>query len=187
MRNAISQLRPLLLLATLALGGCDVTSAGLGGAGVSVASSGASLIEAPLARAYASSRSMLSSSRTAIGNVLGGSDDKSVVAAAGNTDLNDPALAGLIGSRLGAVLAPEDRRYAYQAQLDALNRGAPGAPTPWRNPVSGHYGNIVPGPAYEQKGLTCRGYSHTVSVNGALDIARGTACRPAVGGWTAAG
>ena len=56
---------------------------------------------------------------------------------------------------------------------------------PWRNPASGRHGNIVPGPAYDQKGATCRGYSHTVTINGQLETARGTACRGPDGTWTA--
>ena len=31
--------------------------------------------------------------------------------------------------------------------------GASGAPVPWRNPASGRYGNIVPGPAYAAQGV----------------------------------
>jgi len=99
--------------------------------------------------------------------------------------VTNAALGGLIGSKLGAALNDEDRRLAYEAQLDALDRGAPGAPVPWRNPASGRYGNIVPGPAYDQKGAKCRGFSHTVTINGELQTARGTACRGPDGGWTA--
>ena len=99
--------------------------------------------------------------------------------------VTNAALGGLIGNRLGGVLNEEDRKLAYEAQLDALDRGAPGAPVPWRNPASGHYGNIVPGPAYDQKGAQCRGFSHTVTINRELQTARGTACRGPDGVWTA--
>jgi surface antigen len=58
---------------------------------------------------------------------------------------------------------------------------------PWRNPVSGRYGNIVPGPAYDRKGAQCRGYSHSVTIGGQLEIARGTACRSPDGAWSAVG
>lgn len=58
---------------------------------------------------------------------------------------------------------------------------------PWRNPASGRFGNIVPGPAYDRKGAQCRGYSHSVTVNGQLEIARGTACRSTDGVWSAVG
>jgi surface antigen len=97
------------------------------------------------------------------------------------------AMGGLISAKIGAALDDEDRRLAQAAQLEALDNGAPGAPVPWRNPASGRYGNIVPGPAYNRQGDTCRGYSHTVSISGQLEIARGTACRAGGGAWTAAG
>lgn len=98
----------------------------------------------------------------------------------------EAALGGMLGPRIGARLDDQDRRLALEAQLEALERGMPGAPVPWRNPASGHYGNIVPGPAYARQGATCRGYSHSVSIAGRLDIARGTACRVADGPWSAA-
>lgn len=98
-----------------------------------------------------------------------------------------PALDAFIGDKIGGVLDDGDRRLAYDAQLKALDEGAPGAPVPWRNPKSGRYGNIVPGPAYDQKGAQCRGYSHTVTINGEIEIARRTACRKPDGAWSAIG
>src|SRR4029077_15014712 len=59
-------------------------------------------------------------------------------------------LGGLIGNRIGASLDDEDKERAYEAQMDALERGQPGAPVSWRNPDSGRYGTIVPGAAYQQ-------------------------------------
>jgi surface antigen len=148
----------LLLAATLALGGCDVTGSD-GGLGTGT-----------LTRAYSSTKSAI------------GLSSESAAAAVTNA-----AFGGLIGAKLGASLNDEDRRLAYEAQIVALDRGAPGAPVPWRNPASGRYGNIVAGPAYEQKGAQCRGFSHTITVNGDLKTARGTACRSAEGAWAAAG
>jgi surface antigen len=101
--------------------------------------------------------------------------------------LTNAELSRLIGTRIGAALNDDDRRLAYEAQIKALESGSPGAPMPWRNPASGRYGNIVPGPAYDRKGAQCRGYSHSVTINGQLEIARGTACRSTDGVWTAVG
>jgi surface antigen len=56
-------------------------------------------------------------------------------------------IGGLIGNRIGAAMDDEDKRRAYAAQMDALERGPSGTPVAWRNPDSGRYGNIVPGPA----------------------------------------
>ena len=101
--------------------------------------------------------------------------------------LTNAELSRLIGIKIGAALNDDDRRLAYEAQIKALESGSPGAPMPWRNPASGRFGNIVPGPAYDRKGAQCRGYSHSVTVNGQLEIARGTACRSTDGVWSAVG
>jgi surface antigen len=145
----------MVLACALGLGGCDVTTAGGEGGGT-------------LAGAFSSSGP-------------GASHAGNGAAAA----VANAAMGGLIGSKIGASLNDEDRRLAYEAQLDALDHGAPGAPVPWRNPASGRFGNIVPGPAYDQKGLKCRGFSHTVTVDGELRTTRGTACRGPDGPWTA--
>ena len=99
--------------------------------------------------------------------------------------VTNAAFGGLIGTKFGAALNDEDRRLAYEAQIVALDRGAPGAPVPWRNAASGRYGNIVAGPAYDQKGAQCRGFSHTITVGREIKSSRGTACRSLEGGWAA--
>jgi surface antigen len=148
----------LLLLTALALGGCDLTSKGGASEGTSASAfSGGS------------------------GSAVAG--DRATATAA----LTNVELGRLIGTKLGAALNDDDRKLAYEAQIKALESGSPGAPMPWRNPASGRYGNIVPGPAYDRKGAQCRGYSHSVTINGQLEIARGTACRSTDGVWTAIG
>ena len=150
-----------LLAATVVLGGCDITSSE-GGAGLGTGA---------LKSAYSSTKS-----------AVGLASEAEAAAAVTNA-----AFSGLIGTKFGASLNDEDRRLAYEAQIAALDRGAPGAPVPWRNPASGRYGNIVAGPAYDPKGAQCRGFSHTITVGGDIRSARGTACRSLEGGWTAAG
>jgi surface antigen len=152
---------PALCVAALALalGGCDLTTS----------DGGLSLGTDTIARAYSSTKS-----------AVGLSEENAATA------VTNAAFGGLIGAKLGAQLNDEDRRLAYEAQITALDRGAPGAPVPWRNAASGSYGNIVAGPAYNQKGRECRGFSHTVTVNGELKTARGTACRSPEGAWAAA-
>jgi surface antigen len=152
--------RPVLLLATaLALGGCDLTSSRSGpGEGSGVAAAFSAARANPAA------------------------DNERPAAALTNAELGR-----LIGSKIGAALNDDDRRLAYEAQIRALESGSPGAPMPWRNPASGRFGNIVPGPAYDRKGAQCRGYSHSVHINGQLEIARGTACRSTDGVWSAIG
>ena len=153
-----SHLLPLLAV-TVALGGCDITGSD-GGAGFG---------SGTLTRAY-------TSTKTAVG-LASEAEAKSAV--------TNAAFGGMIGAKLGAALNDEDRRLAYEAQIVALDRGAPGAPVPWRNPASGRFGNIVAGPAYDQKGAQCRGFSHTITVGRDIKSSRGTACRSLEGGWAA--
>ena len=93
-------------------------------------------------------------------------------------------LGGLIGNRIGASLDEQDRERAYAAQMDALERGPSGAPVTWKNPDSGRYGTVVPGPAYQEAGRNCRSYTHTIYIDGHPQTARGTACRNPDGTWT---
>ena len=94
-------------------------------------------------------------------------------------------LGGLIGNRIGAALDDEDKERAYAAQMDALERSPSGAPVSWKNPDSGRYGTVVPGPAYQQAGRNCRSFTHTIYIDGRPQTARGTACRNPDGSWTA--
>lgn len=95
------------------------------------------------------------------------------------------AIGGLIGNRIGAALDDEDRTRAYEAQMEALEAGASGAPVGWRNEDSGRYGTVVPGPAYQRNAMTCRQYTHTVYIDGRPQVTRGIACRNRDGTWTA--
>jgi surface antigen len=109
----------------------------------------------------------------------------------GPKEVDDPAagagLGGFLGDRIGASLDNEDKRRAYAAQTQALETGPSGAPVAWRNPDSGRYGNVVPGPAYQINGEPCREYTHAVYVDGEPQTQRGTACRNPDGSWTTMG
>jgi len=114
-----------------------------------------------------------------IGSQFGGSTGSRIAAGVAGA-----ALGGLIGNRIGASLDDEDRQRAYAAQMEALENGQSGAPVAWRNPDSGRYGSVVPGPAYQQNGGTCRQYTHTIYIDGRPQTARGAACRNPDGTWT---
>ena len=114
----------------------------------------------------------------AIGNAIGGS--------AGNRALGTitgAALGGMLGNRIGAAMDDEDKRRAYAAQVQALESGPSGAPVAWRNPDSGRYGSIVPGPASDSNGMSCRQFTHTIYIDGKPQTERGTACRNPDGTW----
>ncbi len=117
----------------------------------------------------------------AIGNGVGGSTGNRVAGMASGA-----AVSTFIGSRIGAALDDDDKRRAYAAQIQALESGPSGAPVAWRNPDSGRYGNVVPGPAYQTNGGSCRQYTHTVYIDAKPQIERGTACRKTDGTWATA-
>jgi surface antigen len=114
-----------------------------------------------------------------IGSQIGGGTGERIAAGVAGA-----AIGGLIGNRIGAAMDDEDKRRAYAAQIEALERGPSGAPVAWRNPDSGRYGSIVPGPAYQQQGMQCRQYTHTIYIDGRPQTARGAACRNPDGTWT---
>src|SRR5215472_9264947 len=72
-----------------------------------------------------------------IGSQFGGGNGERVAAG-----IAGAAIGGLIGNRIGASMDDEDRRLAYDAQIQALEKGRSGAPVAWRNPDSGRYGSI---------------------------------------------
>jgi len=88
------------------------------------------------------------------------------------------------GPAAPAALDPRDRAAAGAAHLRALQFSEPGAPVAWRNPETGHHGTIVPGPAYQSNGQTCREFSHTAYVDNRPQTGRGSSCRNPDGTWT---
>src|SRR5262245_25611877 len=114
-----------------------------------------------------------------IGSQIGGSTRSRVAAAVAGG-----VIGAMIGNRIGAAMDDEDKQRAYAAQIEALEQGPSGAPVAWRNPDSGRYGSIVPGPAYDSQGLKCRQYTHTIYIDGKPQTARGAACRNPDGSWS---
>ncbi|GIK80834.1 MAG: glycine zipper 2TM domain-containing protein [Pseudorhodoplanes sp.] len=118
----------------------------------------------------------------AIGSQIGGGTGERVAAGVAGA-----LIGGMIGNRIGAAMDDEDKRRAYEAQMAALESGPSGAPVAWRNPDSGRYGSVVPGPAYDRRGAKCRDFTHTIYIDGRPQTARGIACRNPDGTWTPAG
>ena len=117
-----------------------------------------------------------------IGSQFGGGTGERIAAG-----LAGAAIGGLIGNRIGAGMDDDDKRRAYAAQMQALESGKSGVAVAWKNPDSGRYGSVVPGPAYQSNGLQCRPYTHTIYIDGGPQVARGNACRNPDGTWTAVG
>lgn len=117
-----------------------------------------------------------------IGSQIGGGTGERIAAGVAGA-----AIGGIVGNRIGASMDEEDKQRAYAAQIQALESGSSGAPVAWRNPGSGRYGSVVPGPAYDQGAMKCRQYTHTIYINGQPQAARGAACRNPDGSWTPVG
>lgn len=112
---------------------------------------------------------------TAVGAVAGGVIGNAIGGSAGNRfagTVIGAAIGGFLGNRIGAALDDEDKRHAYAAQMQALEAGPSGAPVDWRNPDSGRYGNVVPGPAYQASGSTCRKHADDFHRRYSADRAR---------------
>ena len=92
-------------------------------------------------------------------------------------------LGALIGSNIGAQLDQADQERLYYAQTQALESSPSGSRVEWRNPDSGRYGYVTPGPAYSVNNSNCRDYTHTIYIDGRAETARGTACRQSDGTW----
>jgi surface antigen len=94
---------------------------------------------------------------------------------------------GIVGSEIGKSLDERDRRYAEEAEYDALERGQSGVSRQWRDPDTGHYGDVVPSRPYKRGVADCRDYTHTIYIDGRPKQLRGTACRGSDGSWKSVG
>ena len=91
---------------------------------------------------------------------------------------------GLIGSQVGASLDRADQAALHQTTVSALEWAPPGLSLPWRNPVSGNYGSVVPQAVYRgADGAYCREFQQTIVVNGQQQQGYGKACRQPDGSW----
>ncbi|MCR5858930.1 hypothetical protein [Mesorhizobium sp. J428] len=54
----------------------------------------------------------------------------------------------------------------------------------WGDKGSGRYGEVAAAQPYRVGSQDCRQYTHTVTLGGAQNVARGTACRNSDGSWT---
>ncbi len=124
---------------------------------------------------------------TAIGAVAGGILGNQVGNGSGRVlaTVAGAFIGGVVGHTIGQALDEQDRRLAQEAELAALEDGRSGIARPWRNPDSGHYGEVVPQRPYKRGPRHCRDYTHTVYISGRPETMSGTACRNPDGTWSA--
>lgn len=112
-----------------------------------------------------------------LGNQVGKGQGRLVATAIG------AVVGGIVGSEIGRSLDEADRKAAMAAEYRALEHGRSGQATPWKNPDSGRYGNVVPGKPYRLRERNCREYTHTIYIDGRPQTMRGSACRQSDGTW----
>ena len=91
---------------------------------------------------------------------------------------------GLIGGQVGANLDARERRRALEAEYRALEYTPAGQSVTWGQAGSRRHGEVVAGSPYRVGAQNCRQYTHTVTLDGRAQTARGTACRNPDGSWT---
>ncbi len=92
-------------------------------------------------------------------------------------------LGGLAGSEIGRSLDNADRTAMQQASQQAYSAPV-GETITWNNPQSGNRGTFTPvNDGYTNTGQYCRQFRSTVTIDGRLEEATGTACRQPDGTW----
>lgn len=87
----------------------------------------------------------------------------------------------LAGREVGRQLGDEGGSRAASAERQAL---ASNETITWNNPQTNAYGSVNPQNTYTNAdGQLCRDYTHSITVNGRQETARGTACRQSDGTW----
>lgn len=89
---------------------------------------------------------------------------------------------GIIGKEAGLTISKADRQRALEAEYRALEAAPGGQPVVWQG--SGVSGSVVATAPYQVGSQNCRQYSHTVTLKGQDNVARGVACRNTDGTWT---
>jgi surface antigen len=94
-------------------------------------------------------------------------------------------LGNLTGNAGSKELDAKDKAISDDAVAQALQSSDAGRSTDWRNPATGHSGQITPGPVYSVNDYSCRDYTHHIVIGERQQMLRLTACRQPDGTWRA--
>lgn len=112
------------------------------------------------------------------GSQIGGGTGQVAATAAGTL------LGAFLGSEVGRSLDRADQVYMSRTTHQALDLTPSGTVSSWRNPDSGHSGTVTPTRTYQTAtGQYCREFRQTVTIDGRIEEAHGTACRQPDGTW----
>lgn len=113
-----------------------------------------------------------------LGSQIGGGTGNKIAIGAG------VLAGGLLGNRLGHSLDCNEQQKHQATAQDALEYQRTGTTASWENPDSGHAGTVTPTRTYQRTdGRYCREFTQTITVNGEIEEAAGTACRQPDGTW----
>lgn len=90
---------------------------------------------------------------------------------------------GLLGQSAAGLSKPV-RKQALEAEYKALEYTDAGKSVDWASPKGDASGSVTPGQPYQVGSQNCRQYSHSFTINGVPQTARGSACRNSDGSWT---
>lgn len=100
------------------------------------------------------------------------------------TTIAGVVLGGALGAALTRNLDCEDQSYAYNTYYDGFNGGRVGVPYQWRNPRTGHYGELRIDDYYNDRaGFRCANFTQRIWINNRPQAANGRACQQPDGTW----
>ncbi len=97
------------------------------------------------------------------------------------TSLLTPLGNGLLGNAANQLSAA-DRQKALEAEYRALEYSPAGKSVSWTS--GSNSGEVTAAQPYQVGSQNCRQYTHTYTIGGTPQTARGTACRNPDGSWT---
>jgi surface antigen len=100
----------------------------------------------------------------------------------GTTRISAPLRDGVLAGDIGTGLSERARKKAAEAEYKALEGGRAGVPVAWRLNET-LQGSVVPEQPYSVGAANCRRYTHSISQDGEVRSATGTACRREDGVW----
>lgn len=83
-----------------------------------------------------------------------------------------------------ALIKEKDKQAIAEARSSALERKISGTEVSWTNPDSGNFGTMIPVKTWRTKtGRYCREFEESITIDGAVNVERGVACRTEDGKW----
>lgn len=95
-----------------------------------------------------------------------------------------PLEGGLVARIEGVQISRADQIDALETEYRALESTAPGDAAVWQGENGLVSGTVVPSQPYRVGSQDCRQYTHTITIGGTEQVARGSACRNEDGSWT---